>query len=71
MGKADDAKAAKAYDKLKKSSFTKKGDDDITDVVAKKRGGSVKKYASGGTVSSASRRADGIATKGKTRGKMC
>ena len=26
---------------------------------------------SGGSVSSASRRADGIATKGKTRGKMC
>jgi hypothetical protein len=36
-----------------------------------KRGGSVKKMASGGTVSSASKRADGIATKGKTRGKMC
>ena len=28
-------------------------------------------YASGGSVSSASRRADGIATKGKTRGRMC
>lgn len=28
-------------------------------------------YAKGGSVSSASRRADGIATKGKTRGKMC
>ena len=36
-----------------------------------KRGGTVKKYASGGMVSSASRRADGIATKGKTRGKIC
>jgi hypothetical protein len=36
-----------------------------------KRGGSVKKMASGGSVSSASRRADGIATKGKTRGRMC
>lgn len=38
-----------------------------------KRGGKVKKMASGGmtsSVSSASRRADGIATKGKTRGKM-
>jgi len=68
MGKADDAKAAKAYDKLKKSSFTK--GDDVTDVVAKKRGGAVKKYASGGMVSSASRRADGIATKGKTNCKM-
>jgi len=38
-----------------------------------KRGGKVKKMASGGMtskVSSASKRADGIATKGKTRGKM-
>lgn len=34
-------------------------------------GGAVKKYAAGGSISSASRRADGIARKGKTRGKMC
>jgi len=30
-----------------------------------------KGYSSGGSISSASRRADGIATKGKTRGRMC
>ena len=45
-----------------------------------KNGGSVKKkmpskpvskYTSGGSVSGASKRGDGIATKGKTRGKMC
>jgi len=39
-----------------------------------KRGGKVKKMAFGGmtsNVSSASKRADGIATKGKTRGKIC
>lgn len=36
-----------------------------------KKGGSVQKYASGGKVSSASKRADGIATKGKTRGRIC
>jgi hypothetical protein len=36
-----------------------------------KKGGAVKKMSSGGKVSSASRRADGIATKGKTRGKIC
>jgi hypothetical protein len=36
-----------------------------------KKGGAVKKMASGGMASSASKRADGIATKGKTRGKMC
>jgi hypothetical protein len=35
---------------------------------AMKRGGAVKKYASGGSVSS---RADGIAQRGKTRGRMC
>lgn len=29
------------------------------------------KYAKGGMIGSASKRADGIATKGKTRGKMC
>ena len=36
-----------------------------------KRGGKVKKMASGGMTSSASKRGDGIATKGKTRGRMC
>jgi hypothetical protein len=35
-----------------------------------KKGGSVKKMASGGMASSASKRADGIATKGKTKCKM-
>jgi hypothetical protein len=70
-GKADDERAAKAREKLMKSSFIKKQGDDVTDVTAKKRGGAVKKYASGGMVSSASRRADGIATKGKTRCKIC
>jgi hypothetical protein len=38
--------------------------------VAKRSGGTVKKMASGGSVS-ASRRGDGIAQRGKTRGKMC
>ena len=38
-----------------------------------KSGGRVKakKMAKGGSVGSASKRADGIAIKGKTRGKMC
>ena len=35
-----------------------------------KRGGSTKKYASGGSVSSASKRADGCAVKGKTKGRF-
>ena len=34
-----------------------------------KRGGNVKKMASGGSVSSASKRADGIAQRGKTKGR--
>lgn len=35
-----------------------------------KSGGTMKSYAKGGSVSSASKRADGCATKGKTRGKF-
>jgi hypothetical protein len=35
-----------------------------------KKGGVVKKMKKGGMVSSASKRADGIAMKGKTRGRM-
>jgi len=41
------------------------------DGVPYKKGGAVKKMASGGIASSASKRADGIAQKGKTRGKVC
>jgi len=36
-----------------------------------KKGGAVKKMSSGGKVSSASKRADGCAMRGKTKGKMC
>jgi hypothetical protein len=39
-----------------------------TSDMSMKRGGAVKKMANGGSASS---RADGIAIKGKTRGKMC
>jgi hypothetical protein len=41
--------------------------DDAAQMKARK---DVKGYAKGGSVSSASSRADGCATKGKTRGKM-
>jgi len=41
-------------------------------VETKAKGGTVKTYAKGGSVkSSASKRGDGIAQKGKTRGKIC
>jgi hypothetical protein len=35
-----------------------------------KKGGAVKGYAKGGMVGSASKRADGCAQRGKTRGKL-
>lgn len=43
--------------------------EDVDMGIGQKRGGMVKKMASGGMT--ASSRADGIATKGKTRGKIC
>jgi hypothetical protein len=43
------------------------GERAVKEFKAKKAAG----FSSGGSVSSASKRADGIATKGKTRGKMC
>ena len=73
----EDARANEARDKLMKSDFVKKpkkglDESDTTGgAIGYKRGGKTKKYAAGGMVSSASRRADGIATKGKTRCKIC
>ena len=73
----EDARANEARDKLMKSNFVKKpkkglDESDTTGgAIGYKRGGKTKKYASGGMVSSASKRADGIATKGKTRCKIC
>lgn len=52
----------------KPSKKTKKFDDSESNVEFK-RGG--KAYASGGSVSAASKRADGIASRGKTRCKIC
>ena len=46
-------------------------ENEETSDMSMKKGGKVKKMASGGMTSSASKRADGIATKGKTRGRMC
>jgi hypothetical protein len=40
------------------------------EMVQRAKGGKVNAYAKGGSVSSASKRADGCATKGKTRGKF-
>lgn len=57
-------KALREVDADRESSKYGKGDEGM------KRGGKVKKMASGGSVS-ASSRGDGIASKGKTRGRMC
>jgi len=51
------------------AAMVKKSADTKGRAMVKKAGGG-KCYASGGSVSSASKRADGCATKGKTKGKM-
>jgi hypothetical protein len=61
----DATKRAKSIERQRNSSENTNAMGDTY-----KRGGKVKKMASGGKVSTASRRADGIATKGKTRGTM-
>lgn len=46
------------------------GFSNTPDAFNKKKGGVIKKYAKGGSVSSASSRADGCAQRGKTKGRM-
>ena len=77
-----DKQSKDAYERVKPQPFRKGGMPDLTgdgkvtraDVLKGrgvfKRGGSTKKYAAGGSVSSASKRADGCATKGKTKGRF-
>jgi hypothetical protein len=65
----DESKAAASNFGYPKGSqrLNSEENKDVSDM-SMKHGGKVKGYASGGSASS---RADGIATKGKTRGKMC
>ena len=68
-----DAKVDQAAKDVK-TRDTKENEDFVKDMKAipKKIVDKVKKvFKSGGSVSSASSRADGIAVKGKTRGKIC
>jgi hypothetical protein len=77
-----DKQMKEAYERVKPKPFRKGGMPDLTgdgkvtraDVLKGrgvfKHGGKVKKYASGGSVSSASKRADGCAIKGKTKGRF-
>jgi len=78
----EDKQTRDAYERIKPKPFRKGGMPDLTgdgkvtraDVLKGrgvfKHGGNVKKYASGGSVSSASKRADGCAIKGKTKGRF-
>jgi hypothetical protein len=67
----DKAKAAaeKFADRFRKKPLDEA--DTTGGAIGYKRGGKVRGYASGGSVSSASSRGDGIASRGKTRGKIC
>ena len=56
--------------KAKSAADREKARQDILKADTLKTGGAVKKYAMGGSISSASSRADGIAQRGKTRGTM-
>jgi hypothetical protein len=71
---ARDRASRAAAREAERQEFNRRGVDRFVESTFEggmKRGGKVKKMASGGvTRSSASKRADGIATKGKTRGKM-
>ena len=72
---ARDRAARAAAREAERSDFNKRGVDRFVESTFEggmKRGGKVKKMASGGMArSSASSRADGIASRGKTRGKVC
>ena len=64
----DDAKKPTSKEDYMQSREQYKTAQDESEPSTFRKGGVVKKYASGGSVSS---RADGIAQRGKTRGKMC
>jgi hypothetical protein len=52
------------------AQMTYESEDEMPMKRKKKSFGAAKKYAKGGSVSSASKRADGCAQRGKTRGTM-
>ena len=70
--KSQEAARAQMLKNIKQSLSGPTVRDAQGNIEYKKKGGAVKKMAKGGMVkSSASKRADGIAVKGKTRGKIC
>lgn len=80
VGPSQFDKAKTAAQRARNTKFNKRDakqpklTDDERDLIRMgsdmKRGGKVSKYAKGGSIGSASRRGDGIAMRGKTRGKM-
>ena len=62
-------RASKLSDVVRPGTNTNYENKEVSDM-GMKRGGKVKKMASGGMTSSASKRADGCAVKGKTKGRM-
>ena len=66
IGESDFAKGVRNYGRSYKEGLGMKPDTPYE----KKKGGAIK-MAKGGSVGSASKRADGIAQRGKTRGKIC
>ena len=59
------------YDEMKKAKKMEANKDKIINRTDKEVAKFDENYKKGGSVSSASKRADGIAVKGKTRGKIC
>lgn len=70
LGNLAGDRGATAYGATASIPFRKGGKADAHEPTGGKKRNMAKKYATGGKVSSASKRADGCATKGKTRGKM-
>jgi hypothetical protein len=78
---SDNASAMSVNERIKKSlenarqgsgpTDSRSVNQRIKESLGMKKGGTVKKMASGGSVSSASKRGDGIAQRGKTKGRMC
>jgi hypothetical protein len=64
------AAKAPAESRMIRGTFDDRDIDPKT-LLPRKRSSAASRYAAGGSVGSASKRADGIASKGKTRGRMC
>lgn len=60
----------KAVGDIYAREYAGEGAEENRKIYGMKKGGAVKKYAKGGSVSSASKRADGCAQRGKTKGRM-